>query len=254
MAYTPLNYYKDATSYLDTADSLNGWGLTAGVIGSLGSGIAQGIGLFAQYKVAKYQARLAEAQARIEANQYAAEGVAAEINADRLKTAFAAEEYERIRQQEAYMEDMALDAAIRGGAMEGTNTQMISAQAKEFERGNAYARLQNQREQANYMFAAEQSYENARNAVAMGKANAKAIRSTARTNLMTGLMSVSTGTIANLGQSYLGYKREQNNIKLQRANLGLQFGNYIQDSVGSNANDYGGKASSVISMDYGKLA
>lgn len=238
MAYAYGASYNTASSQLDSAAGLNDFQFGFNVAGAFSSAVGSGLGLYGQYKISKYQARVAKAQAQVQASQYAAEAVGYEVAAERLKDAFAAQEYETIRQQNAYLEDMTVDAAVRGGAMEGSNTYMVAEQAREFERGNAYARLQNAREQANYITAAQQSYANAENAIATGNANAKAIKSSARVNLATGLISAGTNLIGSSIQSGINYSSNAYAISSARTRLqaGSQYNTAAFGSVQSPSN------------------
>lgn len=152
-------------------------------------------GIYMNRKIAKQQARLAQAQARIEANSYAAEAVNYEQSAQRLAQAFGEEEYLRVRQQKSYLEDMAMDAALRGGAMEGSNAYAIQEQGREFDMQNAMAERANAQEQANYISAANQAMDNARNAILSGNAEAKSIRATERSSRITSLMNMSSSLL-----------------------------------------------------------
>lgn len=187
-----------------SASNWNAWGSAIG-IGATVVG-----GLFSMYysnKAAKAQARLAKAQARIQANEYAAQAVSYEYTAQRIAQAYGAQEYESVRQQNAYLESMVVDAAVRGGAMEGTNAYMIDAQEKEFARENAYNRTASEREQANYILAAAQSMQNAKNVLAAGRVEAASIRSQNRANLASGFMNMISGTL-NIANNYITRRDE----------------------------------------------
>lgn len=214
-----------AMSSLEAAQGFNLWGGIANMAINLGSSL---YGMYQSDKIAKAQARLAKAQARIQANAYAAEAVGYEQTALRVAQAFGAQEYEIVRQQNAYLEDMALDAAMRGGSMEGTNRYMVSAQEKEFARGNAYARLANDREQANYMSAAQTSMSNAKNAIVAGNIQARSIRSQAqadRTAQFIGLTGSLVGSAANVSQQYYGYEYKKDMLSLQQKYFNLAAAN-----------------------------
>lgn len=201
--------YKARFSALEEAANWNAYGSLA----SAGIQVASTLfSAYSQRKTAKYQQKIAQAQARIQANSYAAEAVSYEQTAQRLAQAYGAQEYETIRQQESYLEDMTADAAIRGGAMEGTNTAMISAQAAEFSRSNSYARLANEREQASYMNMAAQSMQNARNAIAGGKMQARSIKSSASAATTASMLNLTSGLIG----TFSNYQNTKLNIGLQR--------------------------------------
>lgn len=214
-----MSSYGAATQQLDAAQASSSAAAVGGIAMAGYTLAMTAMSLGAQHSIAKSQARVAKAQAQLQASQYAAEAVGYEVAAERLKDAFAAQEYETIRQQNAYLEDMTVDAAVRGGAMEGSNTYMIAEQAREFERGNAYARLQNAREQANYITAAQQSYANAENVIATGNANATAIKSSARVNLATGLVSAVGSFAGSALQTYNTYSMNTHAISAARTNI-----------------------------------
>jgi hypothetical protein len=204
-------------SAAESAASANTFSAWSGAIGAAASIASSGISLYFGNKTAKYQARLAKAQARIQANELAAESVANEQTAQRLSQAFGAQDYETRRQQQSYLEDMALSAAIRGGAMEGSNSFLIAEQAREFERSNAYAELANARQQANYMAAAQQGLDNARNALRIGNIEARNIRSTARANLATGIMNIAGSALSGASSIYGNYA--MNDLQIQAAKI-----------------------------------
>lgn len=187
----------------ETTSSLNGGSFSSAQAWNTGASLASaGIttasslyGMYMNRKIAKQQARLAKAQARIEANNYAAEAVGYEQSAQRLAQAFGEEEYLRVRQQQSYLEDMTMDAALRGGAMEGSNAYAIQAQGREFDMENAMAERANAQEQANYITAANQAMDNARNAILNGNAEAKSIRSSERSSRVASLMNLSSSLL-----------------------------------------------------------
>lgn len=222
--------------------SANNWNTWGSAIG-LGATVVGG--LFSMYysnKAQKAQERLAKAQARIQANEYAAQAVSYEQTAQRIAQAYGAQEYEAVRQQEAYLESMVVDAAVRGGAMEGTNTYMIAAQEKELERENAYNRLASEREQANYMNAAAQSLQNAKNAILGGKIEAASIRSQRRAGLASGLMNIASSSLGIVGNymnrsnelamqqtmynQNLAARNEMYSMRMNNYNLALAYGGY----------------------------
>lgn len=190
--YTGSLTTSTASSGMNAASAWNLGGAVFSTALQIGSSL---ISSHYSKKIANAQARIAKAQAQIQANQYAAEGVGYEMTARRIQEAYGQQEYETIRQQESYMQDMELDAAVRGGAMEGTNSYMIAQQAKEFERSNAYASLQNDREQANYMLAANQSYLNAQSALTGGTITAASIKSQASYNNAANYMNLGSGLL-----------------------------------------------------------
>lgn len=213
----------NAASLSEYFDSAASWNL-----GSFGAGIGTQVGttllgLYTNNKLSKYQERIAKAQARIQANQYAAEAVGYEQTARRVAEAFGMQEYEIIRQQNAYLEDMRLDAAMRGGELDGTNRYVIAEQGREFERGNAYARTANEREQVNYMTAAAQSMDNARNAITSGKITASSIRSSRNLSAMSSLVNLGAGVL----NSTIGYMTNANSINLQKQLYGLRLSGKI---------------------------
>lgn len=201
----------------DTAANANAFSAWAGGIGLASSLVGTGVSLYFGNKTARYQARLARAQARIQANEYAAEAGAYAQTAQRIAQSYGAQDYEARRQQNAYLEDMALSAAVRGGSMEGTNSYLIAEQTREFERSNAYAEMANARQQANYMAAANQSLENARNAVALGKIQSRTIRSGARVNLATGALNMMSSALSGSASIYGNYA--QNNLMIEAARI-----------------------------------
>lgn len=205
----------DSNSAITTATNANTFSAWAGGISAGLSLINTGVSLYFGNKTARYQARLAKAQARIQANEFAAESVAYEQTAQRIAQAYGAQDYETRRQQESYLEDMALSAAVRGGTMEGTNSYLIAEQSREFERSNAYAELANARQQANYMSAANQSLQNARNAVQTGNIQARTIRSGARVNLITGALNMVGSGLSAASSIYGNYA--MNNLTIQAA-------------------------------------
>lgn len=200
---------KNRLSALDTAANWNAYGSLA----SAGIQIASTMfGAYSQRRLARYQQRIAKAQARIQANAYAAEAVGYEQTAQRIAQAYGAQEYETLRQQESYLEDMTADAAIRGGAMEGTNTAMISAQAAEFARSNSYARLANEREQASYMNLAQQSMSNAHNSIVGGNMQARSIKASASAATTASMMNLTSGLLG----TFTNYQNTKLNIGLQK--------------------------------------
>lgn len=211
---------------LNTASSVNGYAAVGSAVLQIGGTM---LSMYNNRKMAKYQARIARANAKMQANQYAAEAVGYEMTARRLAQAYGAQEYEAIRQQNAYLEDMSLDAAIRGGAMEGTNRYLIAAQEQEFARGNAYGQLANAREQANYMTAAAQSIQNAKNAYAAGEVTAKGIRAQERASRISSVLNMTAslvGTASNYAttESNINAHRElyKLNTQANAYNFGLQ--------------------------------
>lgn len=213
------------SSVEQSIQSANSWNnampyvAAGGALISIGSSI---YGAYSQNKIAKYQARIAKAQAQIQANNLAAESVSYEQSALRLAQAFGAQDYETRRQQNAHLEDMTLDAAIRGSSNEGTNAYMKQAQAAEFERSNAYAQLSNDRQQANYMSAANDALASAQSALAAGRIEARSIRSSARLNAVTGIVNSIGGSLGSFAQIYGNYQSNKMNIALAADKYGVR--------------------------------
>lgn len=203
-----------AGAALNSASSANAYAAIGSVISQVGGTM---LSLYNNRKMAKYQARIARANAKMQANQYAADAIGYEMTARRMAQAYGAQEYEAIRQQNAYLEDMSLDAAIRGGAMEGTNRYLIAAQEQEFARGNAYGQLANAREQANYMTAAAQSIQNAKNAYAAGEVTAKGIRAQERASRISSVMNMTASLIGTASD----YAKTEADIDFKRNLYGL---------------------------------
>lgn len=170
----------------NTSFSLAGAGIT--IIGGL-------YGAFADSRISKAQQRIVKAQAQAQANQYAAQSVSYQVEAQRLAQSFGAQQYETIRQQQAYIEDAKVNMAASGATMEGSNTYMIEAQQEEFDRQNYYADLENTRQQASLMTESNQALYNAQLALEGGQIQASLMKSQNKYQMATSFLNMGTNLL-----------------------------------------------------------